>query len=157
MYFRSMSLTISKLDHSETIPLDLLLLADPSEEMIEKYVYSGDSYFAKLGSELIGAFILTPITETEIELKNIAVYTKHQRQGHGKEMLKYAIRIAKMEAYESIVVKTADVSVQQIAFYEKHKFQQDSKIIGHFIKYYKEPLFENGKEASDQIVLKRML
>lgn len=157
MYFRNMSLTISKIDHSETIPLDLLLLADPSEKMIEKYVYSGDSYLAKLEGELIGAFILSPITETEIELKNICVYTHYQGQGHGQEMLKYAIRIAKMDAYESMLVKTADVSVRQIAFYEKHKFQKESKIIGHFIKYYDEPILEEGKEAVDQIVMKRIL
>ena len=152
-----MSLTISKLDHSETIPLDLLLMADPSEEMIEKYLYSGDSYLAKLEGELIGAFILAPITESEIELKNIAVYTQHRGKGYGREMLKYAIRISKMEAYESIVLKTADVSLRQISFCEKNKFQRDSKIIGHFIKYYKESIFENGQEASDQIVFKRLL
>jgi ribosomal protein S18 acetylase RimI-like enzyme len=152
-----MSLTISKLDHSETIPMDLMLLADPSEEMVNKYLNSGDSYLAKIGNELIGAFILTAITEKEVELKNIAVYTQHQGQKHGTEMLRYAIRIAKMEAYESIVVKTADVAERQIAFYEKHKFKRDSKIIGHFFKYYKEPIIENGKEAIDQIVLKRIL
>ncbi len=137
--------------------MDLLLLADPSEEMINKYLYSGDSYLGKLEGELIGAFILMPITETEIELKNIAVYPDHQGKGYGKEMLKYAMRIAKMETYEAIVVKTADVSRRQIAFYLKNKFQLDSKIIGHFIKYYKEPIIEEGKEASDQIVFKKKL
>ncbi len=145
------------MDHRESLPMDLLFLADPSEEMIEKYRYSGEAYLAKKDEDLIGAFIMVPLTDSEIELKNIAVYPKHQRQGHGKEMVKYAIRIAKMEAYESLIVKTADVSEYQINFYQKLKFQLESTIKGHFIKYYKDPIIENKKEAVDQLVFKRLL
>jgi ribosomal protein S18 acetylase RimI-like enzyme len=152
-----MSLTITRMDHRESLPMDLLLLADPSEEMIEKYRNSGESYLAKQEEELVGVFIMMPITNSEIELKSIAVYPQYQRLGYGKEMVKYAIRIAKMEAYKAITVKTADVSEYQIRFYEKLKFELETTVKGHYIQYYKDPIIENKKEAVDQLVFKRIL
>jgi ribosomal protein S18 acetylase RimI-like enzyme len=152
-----MELKIGKIDHTDSLPMDLLLLADPSEEMIAKYLYSGEKYAAKSNGELIGVFILDSISPSEIELKTIAVYPEHQRKGVGKELLKYAIRISKMERYESMIVRTADCSDYQIAFYKKLKFEHESTVKGHFIKYYKEPIIENGKEAVDQLFFRRKL
>ena len=152
-----MEITTSKLDHSQTIPMDLLLLADPSEEMISKYLYSGESFVAKADDAVVGAFIAQPISDSELEIKNIAVYPEFQRRGIGKTMIKYAVRYCKMEKYQSLVVKTADVSTDQITFYEKQKFIHESTVKGHFLKYYKDPIVENGKEASDQLVFRRAI
>ncbi|MFT6882227.1 MAG: ribosomal protein S18 acetylase RimI-like enzyme [Marinoscillum sp.] len=148
---------ISKLGHSEKAPMELLLEADPSFEMVEKYLFSGDCYLAKEGDEVIGTIILTPNTANEIEVRNICVAEKYRRQGIGKDLLKYAFRISKMEGYETIIVKTSDVSLDAISFYKKLKFEHSFIVKGHFIKYYKEPIIENGKQAADQIVMKRKL
>ncbi|MFY0601368.1 MAG: GNAT family N-acetyltransferase [Cyclobacteriaceae bacterium] len=152
-----MDIKISKANHNESIPMDLLLLADPSEEMVSKYRNSGESYVAKAGETLIGGFILVPVSDSEIEIKNIAVYSEHQKQGVGKELIKYAIRTAKMEAYEHIILKTADTSKYQIKLYTKLKFELESTIKGHYVKYYKEPIIEDGQEAIDQLIFKRKL
>lgn len=152
-----MNLDISKANHNEFLPIDLLLLADPSEEMIERYRNSGETYLAKIDGDLVGGFILSPISQEEIEIKNIAVYEPFQKQGFGKELMKYAIRTAKMEAYKRIIVKTANSSQYQIEFYKKLKFNLESVIKGHFMKYYKKPILENGEEAIDQMVFMRLL
>lgn len=137
--------------------MNLLLEADPSVEMIEKYLYAGECFLAENEGEVAGVFVLMPNTAAEIELKNISVAEKYQDQGVGKEILKYVIRIAKLEGYDSLIVKTADVSTAAIAFYKKMKFEEDMIVKGHFIKYYKEPIIENGRQAQDQVVLKRAL
>lgn len=152
-----MNLKISKSSHAEPLPMDLLLLADPSEEMISRYIHSGEPFVAKIDEKVVGGFILLPISKEEIEIKNIAIYPKFQRKGIGKELIKYAIRTAKMEEYKEIIVKTADTSKNQIAFYQKLKFVHESTIKGHFVKYYKRPIIENGKEAVDQFVFKRTI
>lgn len=152
-----MNLEIRKLGHTEKAPMDLLLQADPSIEMIEKYLYSGDCYLALQDDKTIGTFVLQPNTMNEIELKNISIDPKHQGQGVGKDILKYVMRISKLEGYESLIVKTADVSLEVIEFYKKHKFEYYFTVKSHFIKYYDKPIYENGKQAVDQIVLKRTL
>lgn len=152
-----MNLEINKASHNESLPIDLLLLADPSEELIERYRNSGESYLAKVDEELIGGFILVPTSLSEVEIKNIAIYESFQNKGIGKELMKYAIRTAKMEAYEKLIVKTANTSQYQINFYQNLKFKLETIIKGHFLKYYKRPILENGEEAIDQLVFIRKL
>lgn len=137
--------------------MDLLFKADPSIEMIERYLYSGDCYLAKLDGALAGAFVLMPNNDSEIELKNISIVEQYQGQGIGKEIIKYVVRISKMEGYEYLVVKTADSSKDTIAYYQKLKFEHYFISKGHFLKYYDQPIIENGQQAIDQIALRRKL
>lgn len=134
--------------------MDLLLQADPSIEMIEKYLYSGDCFLALLNNETIGTFVLQPNSVNEIEVKNISIDPKFQGQGIGKDILKYVVRISKLEGYESLIVKTADVNKEVIEFYKKNKFQYYFTVKSHYLKYYDKPIYENGVQAVDQIVLK---
>ena len=152
-----MKLEIRKLGHSEKPPMELLLKADPSEAMIEKYLYAGDCYIAESEEELIGVFVLLPNTAHEIELMNISVLDKFQHQGVGKDIIKFVARIAKLEGYEDLIVKTADVSKDAQEFYKKMKFEYDFTVKGYFIQYYEEPIMENGEQAIDQIVFRKKL
>lgn len=137
--------------------MDLLLQADPSEEMVNRYVHAGDTYLAKLEDEVIGVFVLMPNNPQEMELKNISIEKKYQGHGYGKEILKYVIRITKMEGFEYLTAKIADTSTQLMEFCKKLKFEEYFIVKGHFIKYYDKPVIENGKQAVDQIVLRKKL
>lgn len=150
-----MELKISKLSHNDDVPMDLLLEGDPSEEMIRRYIHTGDCYLVKRGNELVGIFVVMPNSAQEIELKNIAVKPAFRKQGIGKEIIKYVIRIAKIDGFNDLIVKTADVSSGPLEFYRKMKFEPYFTVKGHFIKYYDEPVMENGKQAIDQVVLRR--
>lgn len=152
-----MKLEIRKLGHSERPPMELLLKADPSEVMIEKYLYAGECFLAEHAGEIVGVFVLMPNTAHEIELMNISVVEEHQHHGVGKDIIKYVVRISKMEGYEDLIVKTADVSKDAIKFYEKMKFEYDFTVKGYFVQYYNEPIIENGQQAIDQIVMRRKL
>lgn len=152
-----MKVEIRKLGHTEKAPMDLLLQADPGVDMIEKYLYAGECYVVMDGELVVGTFVLMPNNANEIEIKNISVDQKYRRQGVGKEIVKYVVRIAKVEGYEDLIVKTADISDGAIKFYEKMKFEYFFTVKGHFIKYYDEPIIENGRQAEDQIVMRRKL
>ena len=152
-----MEIEIRKLGAKDKTPMHLLLQADPSEEMVNRYLFAGDTYLAWTGDQLVGVFILMPNTEEEIELKNIAIEEAYRRKGIGKELVNYVIRISKMEGFQYLIAKTADTSTDQIKFYESLRFKPYFVVKGHFIKYYKEPIMENGKQAIDQIVLRRKL
>lgn len=64
---------IRLLQKNEPLPMDLLLEADPSEELILEYATTGFCYAAEHQGERIGAYILLPLTRTAIEIKNIAL------------------------------------------------------------------------------------
>ena len=150
-----MELKISKLSHADKIPMDLLLEGDPSEEMIRRYLYTGDCYLVRSEEETVGVFVVMPNSAQEIELKNIAVKPEHRGKGIGREIMKYVVRVAKIDGFHDLIVKTSDVSKGPLEFYRKMKFEPYFTVKGHFIKYYDEPIIENGQQAMDQIVLRR--
>lgn len=137
--------------------MDLLLQADPSETHINTYLPESEVFLARDGNQLLGVFVIAPISDEEMEVKNLSVKQEYQSRGIGKEMLKYAVRIAKMEGFQYLIIKTADSSVHQRAFYEKMKFEYYFTVKAHFLKYYDEPIIENGKQAVDQLAFRRKL
>lgn len=147
------NLVIQKLNDQTKIPWELFLLADPSKEMIEKYIRDSDIYCAKLNNELVGVYVLTKPSQDIIELKNIAVEPTHQGKGIGKKLVVHAINNAKTMGVKRIEVGTGNSSLSQLAFYKKCGF----KIVGvekdFFTKNYSEQIIENGIVCTDMIRL----
>ncbi len=152
-----MEVKINALAPEEKPPMDLLLLADPSEKMIEKYVHSGACYVALSANQCIGACVLQHKSAHEAEIMNMSVAVGYQRKGVGKALIEHIVQVAKEQGLTLLRVKTADVSEQAIDFYEKMKFVHDGTVKGHFVKYYDQPIMENGRQAIDQVMMKRTL
>ncbi len=68
--------------------LDLLLLADEQENMIDKYLPSGD-LFALYDDDLKSVCVVVPINGETCELKNIATYEKYQGRGYGRVLMNF--------------------------------------------------------------------
>lgn len=152
-----MEFEITRLGHKETLPRELLLLADPSNEMIDKYIFESEVFIARHGADVAGVFVLVPHATDEMELRNIAVHPNFRRQGLGKEMIKQAVRVAKLEGFNFLIAKTADSSLGVQEFYKKMKFEHYLTVKAHFVKYYPEPIMEDGLQAIDQLAFKRKL
>ena len=150
-------MTIRLLSPQETPPYDLLLLADPSVLMLEKYLFISSVYVATIEVEIVGVFVLCPIDKTLIEIKNIAVAETHQGKGIGKKLLAYAIAKAREQGFQEIQIGTANSSIGQLALYQKMGFEMDSIRKGFFIDNYPEPIYENGILVRDMVVLKQYL
>src|SRR5882724_3087867 len=111
-------ISISQLGKSEEIPYALLLDADPSKELIEKYLKSSEIYVARLANEIIGVYVLYPINSEKAEIKNIAVEEKFQGKGVGKLLLEDAFKLAKAKGYKQLIIGTGNSSVGQLYLYQ---------------------------------------
>lgn len=153
------TLSLQKEEHSQIAPelMQLLLLADPSEQLINSYLEKGTCYSYWEDENRIAAFVLVPLSTTEIEIKNIAVQPEKQGNGLGKQLLKEAIRIAKTEGYISLFIGTGNSSIGQMALYQKMGFEMHRILHGFFENAYSEPIFENGIQCKHMVLLKRTL
>ncbi|QPC47863.1 GNAT family N-acetyltransferase [Mangrovibacillus cuniculi] len=148
---------IRSLDEMEAPPLDLLLLADPSEELVKEYLQKGQCYVAEDGAEIIGVYVLLPTSNENVELINVAVVEKYHGKGIGKQLVLDAVERARMKGFKTIEVGTGNSSIGQLALYQKCGF----RIIGvdqdFFVRNYDEEIFENGIQCRDMIRLSQGL
>ena len=78
-----------------------------------------------LDDRLVGGLILAPVDNEEIRMMQVAVDTKYQHEGIGREMVKYAEKRAKEAGFSKIVMH-AMLSV--VNFYERMGYKQERDI-----------------------------
>jgi len=148
---------ISQLGKDEEIPYSLLLDADPSIELIEKYLKVSEIYIAKLKNQIVGVYVLCPVNSEQAEIKNIAVEEKFQGNGIGKILLDDAFKLAKSKGYKELIIGTANSSVGQLYLYQKSGFEISDIKMNFFIDNYPAPFYENGIQVKHMIILSKQL
>ena len=78
-----------------------------------------------LDDSLVGGLMLAPLNDEEIRMMQVAVDTKYQREGIGREMVKYAEARAKDAGYSRIVMHSM---LSVVHFYEKMGYRQEGDI-----------------------------
>lgn len=144
---------IRQLQPNETPPMTLLLLADPSIKSIQSYLNQGDCYLA----EEVGVYVLLPLNQETIELKNLAVAPESQGQGFGQALLSHAIQTAQAGGFKRIEVGTGNSSLEALTLYQKTGFIQTAIDRNYFIRHYPDPIIENNRQCRDMIRLSRNL
>lgn len=134
--------------------MDLLLLADESEDMIGKYLERGD-LFALYDDELVAICVVTDEDSGVCELQNLAVYEKYQRRGYGTKMVSYVCDYYR-DKFVKMIVATGDSSIT-IPFYEHCGFTVSHRIENYMLERCPNPVFENGVQIFDMIYLTKML
>ncbi|MGI1677318.1 MAG: GNAT family N-acetyltransferase [Cellvibrionaceae bacterium] len=135
--------------------LSLLLLADPKEESVKQYVNSSEIFVASSGQKKIGMAVLS-INNNDYELKNIAVHPKYQKKGIAKKLIGTVKSRAKELGAQTLIVGTGNSSFDQLALYQKCGFKI-STVKPNFFATYEPPIYENGIQCIDMIVLKAEL
>ena len=79
----------------------------------------------QLDDKLVGGLILAPIDNETIRLMQVAVETRYQGEGIGRELVKYAEKRAKEAGFGKIIMH-AMLSV--VNFYEKMGYTQEGEI-----------------------------
>ncbi|MBM9577815.1 GNAT family N-acetyltransferase [Leptospira sp. 201903070] len=147
-----MNLETTKIDPSSTeLPWNLLLSADPSEELVQEYLKRGISYIATKGEEVIGVYVLIFTRPETLELVNVAVDEKFQGKGIGKALVLDAISKAKELKVKVLEVGTGNSSLSQLALYQKCGFRISGVDKDFFLKHYPDPIYENGILCRDMI------
>ncbi|KMY54469.1 acetyltransferase [Bacillus sp. FJAT-27231] len=148
---------IRKLKKNEKPPMDLLLLADPSQETIKEYVKRGESFIAVNAGGVVGVYVLLPTRPYTVELVNVAVAKEQHGKGIGKRLVMHAIQAAKERGYKTIEVGTGNSSIGPLALYQKCGFRMIGVDPDFFIRHYSEEIFENGIRCRDMIRLSQDL
>lgn len=148
--------SLEKVEGNRETFLPQLLLADESEVAVRKYLDTGTLYKINCGEMLVGVALVVPQTDTTIELKNIAIVPKYQGKGIGKEILRQLTEKCQKDGYQTVLVGTANSSIDNIAFYQKAGFRMEA-IEKDFFSHYPEPIYENGIRALDMIFFSKQL
>lgn len=148
---------IKRLEKHGKVPMELLLLADPSKSIVEDYVEKGDCFIAESEGQIIGIYVLLPTRPKTVEIVNVAVAEDHQGKGIGKLLVSDAIRVAKTQGYKTIEIGTGNSSIGQLALYQKCGFRIVSVDHNYFIKHYSGEIYENGIQCIDMIRLSKVL
>ena len=102
----------------------LFLLADPSEEMVAKYLGRGDVYVLFADGAPACVAVVTDYGPGTCELKNLATDEALQNRGYAGQMLRYLFAVC-ADRYEAMYVGT---SVQMLPFYERFGFVPSHRV-----------------------------
>jgi len=145
---------IEKIAENKKQFLDLLLLADEQENMIDKYLPSGD-LFALYDDDLKSVCVVVPINNETCELKNIATYEKYQCKGYGRALINF-ISDYYINHYKTMLLGTGEVP-WILSYYESCGFEQSHRVKNFFTDNYDHPMFDGDIQLVDMIYLKKDL
>lgn len=151
------SYSIRKIKGEEQLPFELLLLADETIAAINKYVYESNVYLLESEAGLVGVYVLKTIDQHIAEIKNIAVHPSYQGKGLGTMLLDHAAQSAKSNGFTCLLIGTGDASLKQLKLYRREGFVSFRIIQDFFINNYPMPIYENGIQLKDMILLKKAL
>lgn len=133
--------------------LDLLLSADPSEDVIDRYLDApGSEMFVWENPE--GEIIGEVVVDRLGEIKNVAVGESWQGKGVGRKMLDDVCRHYRGR-FGKLTVGTDRTGT---GFYERCGFRYSHTVEGFFTENYPEPILqEDGVQSVDMIYLEKEL
>lgn len=147
---------IRALAPDEPLPMHLLLLADPSEELILSYIYQSHTFIAEQSGKVAGVLVLQQRGELA-EIMNVAVDEKHQGRSVGYRLIEHVVAQAREQSIKQLIVCTGNSSLPALALYKRCGFVVESIDKGYFLRNYPEPIFENGLQCTDRIKLRLKL
>ena len=141
---------IEKVTENKKGYLSLLLLADESEVMVDKYLERGEM-FVLVDDGVMAECVVTKESDGEYELKNIAVAPDSQRKGYGKQLVKFVL--SHYSDCKRMLVGTGDCD-GALKFYNSCGFAESHRIKNFFTDNYDHPMFEDGVQLIDMVYLK---
>lgn len=148
---------IREINASRELYMNLLLLADPSEKLVREYLQRG--YLFGLFDEDVacGVIHLDSQDEGSIEIKNVAVAEPMQGRGLGTMLLRHAIAFCRQKGYKKAIIGTGNSGMVTLYLYQKVGFRIVSIRRDFFVLHYDEPIFENGIQCRDMLMLEMLL
>ena len=133
--------------------LPLLLLADPCEAMIDRYLEAGEMHVIKAGNAAVCEAVVLPLSETSCELKNIATDPQFQGQGHATRLVETLFKLYAAR-FQTMYVGTTPTGA---TFYARFGFEPSHTVVGFFADNYPKPIYENGERLTDMLYFKKEL
>ena len=137
---------------AKSIPMSLLLLADPSEIKVRNYLVDAICFGALMDDEILGACVLNLNIDGDLELFNIATLPKFQGQGVGTTLLAFVVAELSIRGVARLVLGTGTFGYQ-LSFYQRFGFRVQNVIKDYFIDNYDTPIYEDGLQHHDMLRL----
>lgn len=141
---------IKKITGNKKEFLDLLLLADESETMVDKYLERGDMFVLE-DNGVKAECVVTKEADGVFELKNIAVKQECWRKGYGKKLIEYLF--SHCLDCNVMYVGTGDC-YSSLSFYKSCGFKESHRVKNFFVDNYDHLMFEDGVQLVDMVYLK---
>lgn len=143
---------IRNLDPKAALPWDLLLEADPNRQLVTSYI--DDSQLLVYEEETIVGVIAFQEREDEWEIMNLAVAEDQRGKGIAGQLLDASFaKMNRQAPKKKIVIKTGDLPSPALHLYMKKGFQPTALIENYFVTHYPEPIYENGQQLRNQLIL----
>jgi len=110
------------------------------------------TYVAFLEGECVGSALVCWQTD-ESEIIYLAVQSAHRGKGYGKALIAALVTIARQYPTQTLLVGTANTSVDNILFYQKCGFRMES-IRKDYFSYFQTPIYEYGIRIQDMLVFR---
>ena len=148
------SINIKKERNNKEQYINLLLEADPSIDMINRYLKSADLFVLTYNESIACVAVVSKINDNTVELKNIVTKKEYRGKGYGKKMLKYLADNYKVR-YKKMIVGTSE---NNIPFYVKQGFDKYEKTVKNFFEdNYKEKIKDGNIVCTDLIYYSKNL
>lgn len=148
-------MNIRQITEDKKAYLDLLLLADPQENMIDRYLSDGEMFVLCDQEQVMTVAVVVMLKNRKCELKNIATRPEQQGKGYARYMIHYLCEHYSSQC-DTMYVGTGNCA-KSIGFYEKCGFVNSHIVMNFFIDNYEEPIYEDGKILTDMVYLKKYL
>ena len=152
-----MNMKVRQLYPNEVPPMKLLLLADPSRDLVDAYLKRGSCFVAEMDGQIIGVYVLLELTAETVEIVNVSVAEQYQGKGLGKQLVNHAIHHARSQGYVTIEIGTGNSGIGQLALYQKCGFRMTAIDHDFFTRNYPEAIYENGIQCRDMIRLSQTI
>lgn len=135
--------------------MDILLIGDEDKAMINKYLESSKLFALYDNDILTSICAVMEIDKETVEIKNLATYPKYQNKGYATILINFISNKYKTE-FKYLILGTGE-NDKILNFYKKRGFKETHRIKNFFTDNYRHPIFENGKQLTDMIYLKKLL
>ena len=147
------NIQVKKIENKENY-IDLLLEADPSKDMIHKYLNDSDVYGLKVDEEIVSVAVILHIDKNTLELKNLVTKEEYRGKGYSEKLLKSLCGNYKQK-YNKMLVGTTE---NNIPFYVKQGFDKYEKTIKNFfVDNYEKEIKDGELVCTDMIYYSKHL
>ena len=147
----SIKMEIREIRENKTAFMDLLLIGDEDEAMINRYLETSTLFVLYDSEKAVSLCAVIKIDSDTIEIKNLATYPQYQNKGYASALLDFVYDKYKDKA---LILGTGE-NENTLRFYKKRGFVEFDRIKNFFIDNYSHPIFENGRQLTDMIYLKK--
>lgn len=141
--------------------LPVLLLADPSPEMVKRYLKKSFLFVGLENQMAVCCAAVLPLDGHTAEIKNLAVVPSFRQRGWAAEMLRF-IEI-RFRDFDTLLLGTGSAGegeppFWQEEFYWKYGFRPYKRIKEFFTDNYPEPIYEDDRRiCRDMVYLRKSL